>query len=298
MYEKKVIAFIDILGFKNMVQSPKSKKNLDEILDILEDFSLKKHYPDSFHGLCPNSQKEKDDFDIKITQISDSLIISSEFTMAGIINLIYFSHRSLFRLLSRGLLCRGYITIGEVYHEKGQIIGEGYIKAYEYESKKNIIFSVLDGENVEKGTPFVEIDKEIVDYIVASNDECVKEMLNRLTKTINGKTALYPLQILAQGSTPEIFDSNIDILEKFKKLIEKHTDNQDEKIEVKSKQHLKIIDDLIKENIQAKRKYDLLNKPYPLRTVQDLLQEREHFRINKLKIQLHQPLTGKKSNNG
>ncbi|MDD2888747.1 MAG: hypothetical protein PHY66_13175 [Aliarcobacter sp.] len=282
MYEKKVIGFIDILGFKNMVQSPKNKKNLEEILDILEDFSLKKHYPHSFHSLCPNSQKEKHDFDIKITQISDSLIISSEFTIAGMMNLIYFCHRSLFRLLSRGLLCRGYITIGQVYHEKGQIIGEGYIKAYEYESKKNIIFSVLDGENVEQGTPFVEIDKEIVDYIFASNDECVKEMLNRLTKTINDKTALYPLQILAQGSTPEIFDNNIEILERFKKLIEKHTDNKDEKIAIKSKQHLKIIDDLIKENIQGKENYDLLNKPF-LRTIEDLLKEKENFRLNKEK---------------
>ena len=267
-YQRRIIAFLDILGFKNLVNN----KELDEILDILKDFSLAEQYPHSFHPLCPCSEREKDDCDFKITQISDSLIISAELTNFGMINLIYFCHRSLYKLLSRGLLCRGYITVGNIYHETNQIIGEGYIRAYEYDAEKKTTFSVLENVEIEKGTPFVEIDNDVIDKLYSSNDPCIIEMSKRITKTVENTTALYPLNILSQGSEIENFNGDIATLNKFKILIEKHTNNENEKVLQKSKQHLKIIEGLIQENTQAIKNQELLLNPFPFKTVKDLKQ--------------------------
>jgi len=57
-------------------------------------------------------------------------------------------------LINKGVLCRGIITRGNIFHTNTQFFGTGYMRAYEGESK----VSVFKIDDTDKGTPFIEID--------------------------------------------------------------------------------------------------------------------------------------------
>jgi len=48
----------------------------------------------------------------------------------------------------------------------------------------------------ERGTPFVEVDPAVCDYVRNHGDSCVKEMFSRYVKTDGEVTALFPFQRL------------------------------------------------------------------------------------------------------
>ncbi len=98
-------------------------------------------------------------------------------------------------LLTKGILCRGYITRGKIYHTKSQIIGSGYNHALSKEKGVAAFKRVAD----EKGTPFVEVDPVVSDYVNNNGDLCVKEMFSRMVKHDGEYTVLFPFQKLAHS---------------------------------------------------------------------------------------------------
>lgn len=145
--KESCIAFIDILGFKDMVSA-----NVDKVVLALRYLKL---FRDSFFRM-PSPQvdiessysfsvtegveidEDVDDYmDRPIaTMFSDSIVISQEindaFSFANFISLLA---QMQFELLREGILIRGGIDIGEVYHDESFIFGEGMISAYLLESK-------------------------------------------------------------------------------------------------------------------------------------------------------------------
>ncbi|MEJ1382025.1 MAG: hypothetical protein RPU52_06245 [Candidatus Sedimenticola sp. (ex Thyasira tokunagai)] len=95
----------------------------------------------------------------------------------------------------KGIMCRGYITKGSIYHHNNQVIGTGYQKAYSNESG----VSAFKHEADERGTPFVEIDPIVCRYVDSSADKCVQEMFSRMVKSEDGTTALFPFQRLSHS---------------------------------------------------------------------------------------------------
>jgi hypothetical protein len=79
---------------------------------------------------CPAAACNRRNLDFPLTQISDSAIISAEILRAEVINLISYCWRAVHRLLEHGIMCRGYIKFGSVYHDERQIIASGYQDAY------------------------------------------------------------------------------------------------------------------------------------------------------------------------
>jgi hypothetical protein len=89
-------------------------------------------------------------------------------------------------------MCRGYITRGSLSHEGIQFYGSGYQKAYKSEHDVSAFKRGAD----ERGTPFVEIDRLVSEYLATDGDWCSREMFSRCVKGDGEVIALFPFQRL------------------------------------------------------------------------------------------------------
>lgn len=193
----KFIAFIDVLGFKEMIEAAESGtgrsiEDIDAILAELENAPLKAFVEKSGPKTCPNSPYVSKNLDMEITQVSDCVIVSAEMSPAGVINLISHAWGAAMTLLTKGVMVRGYITRGKIQHEGMKFRGTGYHTAYAKEAG----VSAFKKEADEKGTPFIEIDRSVTAYVDGLDDWCVKEMFDRFVKRDDEVTAIFPFQRL------------------------------------------------------------------------------------------------------
>ncbi|MCI9082150.1 MAG: hypothetical protein HFI70_07570 [Lachnospiraceae bacterium] len=136
------IAFIDILGFKAM-----ANKNIEKVILALRYIKM---FRDSFYRIpsrmgnpkytevVSEPDEEMDEYDNlpKATMFSDSIVISKEIDeYFSFSNFIQFIAQLQFELLREGILLRGGIDIGPVYHDDSFIFGSGMISAYLLESE-------------------------------------------------------------------------------------------------------------------------------------------------------------------
>jgi hypothetical protein len=197
MFEEKFIAFIDILGFKGMVARSEADTGMPlhellELLKILGNGNERARFDTYGPTCCPMAPLVDKNMNFRVTQISDCVIVSSEISPAGAINLISHCWGSVMELMARGIMCRGYIKRGRIYHTDSQVIGTGYQEAYAAESK----VSAFKHEADDRGTPYVEVDSEVTAYIDSQADACVKEMFRRMIKRDGNTVVLFPFQRL------------------------------------------------------------------------------------------------------
>ena len=148
-YKNGIVAFIDILGFKEIVKkSERNPKQLRTVYESLE-FLKKRELPNKWNlqliEIEEDAQKRgMRDFDISnrtfSTAFSDSIVVSVMVEKNDI-------HASLSTLLANlsfvgskliidGILIRGGITIGKIIHtQTGIVFGQGLIEAYQLESR-------------------------------------------------------------------------------------------------------------------------------------------------------------------
>ncbi|MBI3479721.1 MAG: hypothetical protein HY016_05100 [Nitrosomonadales bacterium] len=177
-FTEHIVAFIDILGFKEIVsRSEKDDKQLQQILECLE--FIKGHEVSDKWGLQyieieESAQKKgvqrfKIGDDVQCTCFSDSIAVSvpvsdnsvNEVVSTLVANLAYMGAR----LLTEGVLIRGGVTVGNIIHQNGGvIIGQALIDAH-------------------------ELEKTLAMYprIILSN-----ELIGRLNYPINFKSESYP----------------------------------------------------------------------------------------------------------
>ena len=199
-FKDKFIAFVDILGFKNLVRAAETETgmSLPDLLKLTtvlggpeDQKKIEKHGPVT----CPRSKYFRRDLDFKLTQISDCVVVSCEISPAGVINLIGHCWGVVIQMLTKGILCRGFITRGQIFHTDIQFIGSGYQEAYRKESEVTAFKKKAD----ERGTPFVEVDSVVCEYISGCGDQCVKEMFSRFVREDGNVTALFPFKRLAHS---------------------------------------------------------------------------------------------------
>lgn len=196
-FKEKFVAFVDILGFKQMVADSESGTGipLDQILELLKNFGSpneRQKYEPQGPFLCPCSRRIENNIDFRLSQISDCAVISTEISPAGSINLINYCWVIAMNFLQHGILCRGHITRGHIYHSEEQFIGTGYQNAYAAESK----VSLFQRDPEDKGTPFIEVDKDFCQYVDEFGDDCVKKMFSRMTRSDGEGVAIFPFQRL------------------------------------------------------------------------------------------------------
>jgi len=148
-YERRIIAFIDILGFKEIVKQSEfdiSKIELiHSVLEYIKDWETPERWSLDFLEIEEDAQKKGvEKFDIRgktnSTSFSDSIVVSvkvddnvNEMTSTLIVNLAYIGAI----LLEKGILFRGGLTIGSIIHKNnGIVFGQGLIDAYLLETKR------------------------------------------------------------------------------------------------------------------------------------------------------------------
>ena len=196
-FSDKFVAFVDVLGFKSLIVESEQGTGLPlpEILELVQKLGngderarFDKHGP----ACCPMAPRIEKNLDFRVTQISDCVIVSSEVSPAGVINLVSHCWRAVIELMARGIMCRGYIKRGSVFHTDTQIIGSGYQDAYAAERE----VSAFKREADERGTPYVEVDGAVVSYVESKSDSCVKEMFGRMIKRDGNTVVLFPFNRL------------------------------------------------------------------------------------------------------
>jgi hypothetical protein len=198
VYKEKFIAYIDIQGFSDKVDAsaddPKKIAVLLAMLAKLSDGKERQNFEKYGPICCPEAPRLEKHLDYCVTQASDCVIISAEVSPAGFINLLNHCWRVSMALLQLGVLCRGFVTRGKVLHTTTSpyILGPGYQTALKAEAKVSAFKKRAD----ESGTPFIELDDEVVDYVKDQPDRCVKEMFGRMTKHDGVKVAIFPFQRL------------------------------------------------------------------------------------------------------
>lgn len=146
-YEERLVAFIDILGFKEIVKQsekePSKVELLYSVLNYLKNWEISKNWDLKLVEIEEDAQKRGvENFDIRgktnSTSFSDSIVVSvsvdnnvNEMASTLIVNLANIGAI----LFEQGILFRGGLTIGKIIHnEHGTVFGQGLIDAYKLES--------------------------------------------------------------------------------------------------------------------------------------------------------------------
>lgn len=191
----KFIAFVDILGFSSAVERIDNGGSLSlealaeaaRLLGSVDDIkAIRAHGP----SICPNAHRFQHDVDFQLTQVSDCVVISTEVSPSGVITIIEYCWKAVFGLLRRGLMCRGHVRQGNIYHRDGVFIGPGYQEAVNRE--KAVAAFKRDADD--RGTPFVELDASVIDYVASCGDQCVVTMYERMVKEGEGVAAIFPFK--------------------------------------------------------------------------------------------------------
>jgi len=276
-FSDKFIAFVDILGFKQLVSESEAGRGLPlvELLEALKSLGTggeRSAIEQSGFTWCPVAPYIQNHLDFRVTQISDCAIVSAEVSPAGLVNLVGHCWSAATRLLEQGLMCRGYVTRGSIYHVDGQVVGTGYQKAYSAEPG----VAAFKIEADERGTPFIEIDPEVVDFVASQRDECVKKMFDRMVKSEGGDVAIFPFQRLAHQfaiggfgvkfdpATEKNFNNSLrTLLQALREKVFAFSDPANEGAVRKARHYLRALDDQLRVCDETDNAIDMLSRPLP-----------------------------------
>lgn len=128
MYEERVVAFIDILGFSSLVKN--EREGIDKIVKVIE----------NMQRIAKESGSEDEPeygfyYDRQVSVFSDSIVISYKNEGPAEYYLVQELMFLQVVLLYNNILVRGGVSIGNLYHKDSVVVGPALIKAYEIESK-------------------------------------------------------------------------------------------------------------------------------------------------------------------
>lgn len=160
VYKDRYIVFIDILGFKDIVnKSNNDNKKAKEILESLKYIERIKKENDEIFKLTSINRR--------VTIFSDSIIISYPPLNAGsgcflslVLDIIYIS----IELLDKGIYIRGGMTYGKLYHEDNICFGPAMIEAYNLEQKATYPRIIIDKKVIEKALVSPGLDRHQIDF--------------------------------------------------------------------------------------------------------------------------------------
>lgn len=192
-YEKRVVAYIDILGFKNLINQTITKQGRDRKNAIAFVDHVYKTIRREFHQYL-NLRRQPCKFDsIRFTMFSDSIVLSilakHEYQIAAAVDAI---RKVQMKLLRNGIIFRGAMTIGKLRHTASTLFGPALIEAYQIESAiaifprvvvseeiatimRNYPFAILDVTGVPMYISILDIDFDklpYINYFICYNRDC------------------------------------------------------------------------------------------------------------------------------
>lgn len=156
-YDNRVVAFIDILGFRELVASTVGKEdydNEDQIENIISTYDAIREIWDL--DKKSNSLKREVITSKKVTIFSDSIVVSFKITdQSEVFSTLLEIKWLLMRMIYRGILCRGAVSLGKLIHNDKYIFGPALVEAYTLESKAALYPRViLDRSIIEIGAKY------------------------------------------------------------------------------------------------------------------------------------------------
>ncbi len=172
------VAFLDILGFKNIVL----KNELEKIAELLckieelintEKFALyyavnsgdhrSKHF---LHNKCLLKSR--------IISMSDSIVVivpaDNRYALSTIVRICNYIQTELFNILDQPVLLRGAITKGEIYNRGSIVCGKALVKAYMAEENNSIYPRIILSEEIYQSGKAV-VDREDSFLLKKDKDE-------------------------------------------------------------------------------------------------------------------------------
>lgn len=135
-YEQRVVLFLDILGFKELIQANREA----DVWRALQ--ATKQAGERRFHGATH----------MRLTAFSDSVVVSDLVADGfGFIRVTQYASYLAWQLLSLGILTRGAVAHGNLHHDDGIVFGPALVKAYAMESKQAIYPRILVTTEVKSG---------------------------------------------------------------------------------------------------------------------------------------------------
>ena len=210
-FEDRAVAFIDVLGFKQVVdaagQGVQKHMELESLIDVLEsavpklDGTVDKTVP---RDLIP-----------KHFYISDSIILSAPLTSTKmpsyrglstlVMRVIQISHI----LLSKGFLLRGGISVGPIWHTDSNIVGPAYQEAYQIETKTLV--------------PRVELSPNAKSHWLSTEGSSSTMCLEYMNRFIVNVLHDYYIQDKSPGAAKRAFGDYARIIER--KMIANHPES-------------------------------------------------------------------------
>lgn len=144
-YRIRYVAFIDLLGFKNITY----KKNCAEIKALFNDLELIKYSFDNFFGKYTFGVDLIEDIDFTI--MSDGIVISSANNIEGLAYLLFLCAKIQFSLFAHSgqmILLRGGICNGKYYTLNNLSFGPALTEAYRLESTESIMPRIILHPNI------------------------------------------------------------------------------------------------------------------------------------------------------
>lgn len=204
IYDTRVVAFIDILGFKEALKNEAKAEKIFNALNGIKN-SIESHFSSDGYN------RFKGVLDTEITAFSDSVVISGESTQATVV----YHHALMFSelLIKNGFLCRGAICLGKLFHKNGILFGQAFVDAYNAESKRSVY-------------PRIIVDAEVKDLINCSENEVGE--LDKLLRTDFDGELFIDISIVNEYNRQSEFIEN-----RLESIVQLESDNKDKSIKQK-----------------------------------------------------------------
>lgn len=202
-FNKRVVLYVDILGFKNKVK--KSVQDLDTFQAIKDALMyIYKVQKENKTGV-PNGKQ----LDIQISVFSDNIIYSQPLTNeASLFYTVVAAYYLSTELIMKGFLFRGAILIGDLYHDSSIVFGPALGKAVELE--KDAVY------------PRIVVRKDDYDFQIqnpssSNSSEQEKEFLDYFLKA--DEDGFYHVDFLSKTYDYDDEMTYIEVLKKTKEII-------------------------------------------------------------------------------
>lgn len=164
MLDYNFLAFLDILGYSNMVKSdlegPKGEeKNFEKLLNLHKETTELKY----------------ENLNFTIIQFSDSIIISAPFKLDSFHSFSKLVAEYQLKLLKNGIAIRGGITYGKHYYKNDFLFSSALIDAYILESKVARFPRIIVSDDLMD--LLSNDDKVNLEYIISDNNYKIIDFL-------------------------------------------------------------------------------------------------------------------------
>jgi hypothetical protein len=125
VYSTRYVAFLDILGFSNIVRESHGKhERATELVTIL----------DRIASQLPAAAGENEGDDFKFQSFSDCVVMSENASTKGLSHLLQMVAALTLDLLDEGMMVRGGMAKGDLHHSDKVVLGPALLGAYRIES--------------------------------------------------------------------------------------------------------------------------------------------------------------------